>query len=1248
MLLICGHEPRHEPTWLWRRKLHSPGGLKRHLLQPQYKWRVRFAKRDTIHEIPSWGLRLPVPNPNSRRRTLSPPGRPEALRRLDGVDSLSSLSLPRRKRRKAKTSVSPDPDAQAFSFSTQAFSISRGSDPGPPPASEEAHSYSYSYGPDQGPPPPSGAEAERVVANWIFLQENPRDPAEFSTQAGEGTQGTLVHSGTRQFHRTPISIPDTPDNGTSFPEGVPSDHPGPLVLLKADDEDDCNLTPRGRHIQMIADKGEERQLLMRVLATHKDGAKHILHILIDTGAQANLIRMGVTRNILIHSAKPLVLFTANGARMAGGVKEVTLDLFFGARAYTTGAKLPDMVVPAQFHEADIQVDAILSYPWLRENRLGVWVHELALEQQGASKKRVLLENFSGEIPREEDHYDERMDIIEGWSPQSPDGPWDPQGENFVEDWDLQEEATYDSELEDEELSEEEADRRWAQVSQVRAMDLEIPTEAGGTVSSLREDESTLWYIAKQLRRAADEGTTEAAKAQAAKVRGVVAVPPSEKEKEPQVLDRIKALHEDFDGKVLRDKIFPGEQPIRGPLGEGRIELKAGAIAQKQRAIPLTGERRDAMIALVDDWVASGKVERGYSEWSSPAFVVAKKGGKWRGVVDFRKLNEATVGDSHPLPRIEDILVRHGRNTIFSVMDLKDAFHQVPLEKASRPCTCTSTPRGTKQWCVVVMGLKNGVAIFQRVIEYCLEEVADVADPYVDDIIIGTKGTWGPELIAQHDADARRVLKALEFHRLVADQKCRWFSPTVVFCGHVLGEGKRRPEPGKLMALEMWEPPTTVTALRGFLGFTNYYSAYIPNYAELAADLMEKLKVGRVEGKKGSRAKVNLGPKEIASFEAIKRTLLSGLSLQTVDPDKPFILRVDASDRAIGAALEQFADSTTGMPNMGDATGRRKTIPVAFCSRKLTPGQVRSWSVREKETYAVILALQKWASWIGLQPVLILTDHKAIEQWATEVLDTPSGPAGRRGRWHEMLSKFNLEVAYVPGKDNVVADALSRWAYPASQAFADVSIHGSAEDDAQMEALISEEKALMTTCRVIHVQDWVDVMHATMCVRIGAVRASLEELEKIKSRVVTTRGKERALQEAALAHPRVIPRHSPRSTRGRRPAEYPDLPPSETERFFPSPTEDLFPPTEPGDFLPPPHTTGALPQPMIWLEGRTPCPSGKAPRNSRNSIGGSSSRTHRKEKERTLRQDFFRTPRQVFRPRNPFRGIPHQPPNPWRR
>lgn len=163
-----------------------------------------------------------------------------------------------------------------------------------------------------------------------------------------------------------------------------------------------------------------------------------------------------------------------------------------------------------------------------------------------------------------------------------------------------------------------------------------------------------------------------------------------------------------------------------------------------------------------------------------------------------------------------------------------------------------------------------------------------------------------------------------------------------------------------------------------------------------------------------------------AFQDLKVTLMSGLKLHNVNPDKPFVIRADASNRAVGAALELFLDDIPGMPTIEDVYDRNRA-PVAFFSRKLTDGQIRTWAPREKETYAVVLSLVKWSSWIGLQPVLVVTDHRTLESWAKEVLDTPGGPAGRRARWHELLSKFNLQVICIPGKDNVVADALSRWA-----------------------------------------------------------------------------------------------------------------------------------------------------------------------------------------------------------------------------
>jgi len=157
-----------------------------------------------------------------------------------------------------------------------------------------------------------------------------------------------------------------------------------------------------------------------------------------------------------------------------------------------------------------------------------------------------------------------------------------------------------------------------------------------------------------------------------------------------------------------------------------------------------------------------------------------------------------------------------------------------------------------------------------------------------------------------------------------------------------------------------------------------------------------------------------------------------------------------------------------MPTPEDVKSR-KTVPVAFLSRKLTASQ-RNWVPREMETYAIVLALQEWERWIGLQPVLILPDHKALQSWTGELLDTPSGPVGRRLRWHQLFSKFDLSVGYIPGKENLICDVLSRWAYPASKAFRETSKHGTDEERAEMEEIIRQEKAEEAECLWIRLPD----------------------------------------------------------------------------------------------------------------------------------------------------------------------------------
>ena len=423
-----------------------------------------------------------------------------------------------------------------------------------------------------------------------------------------------------------------------------------------------------------------------------------------------------------------------------------------------------------------------------------------------------------------------------------------------------------------------------------------------------------------------------------------------------------------------------------------------------------------------------------------------------------------------------------------MLDLKHGYHEMPLHEDSRPCTAMSTSLGPMQWKVVPIEAKNGNSAFQRMMEHLLQRVRDCADPFVDDIIfgLGTEDMTNDELIEAHEKDLRRVLGVLDKHSMVCKPtKASLFVREVEFAGHVVGHGQRRPMPGKLAALRHWEKPQTICELRYFMGLCNYYSGYVRMYADLSGPLHKMLQVGKSDGRKGSKKKLALTTEAEEAFDKSKERLLGQLGLFLVDPDKGFVLRTDASDYAVAAVLEQVRCDGTH-------------VPVAFGSRVLAEGQRRTWTTREKETYAIVYALRKWSGHIGLQPVVVCTDHQSLQSWHKEHVGTPSGPAARRARWQETFAKFNLSVVYVPGKDNTVADCLSRWACPGGKAWMDISGHGDAEEKEEAKRIIELEKAIKEC--------------DTQCFVVLASRAELSQRQDAQVRVLT----EETFEECLMA------------------------------------------------------------------------------------------------------------------------------------
>ena len=507
------------------------------------------------------------------------------------------------------------------------------------------------------------------------------------------------------------------------------------------------------------------------------------------------------------------------------------------------------------------------------------------------------------------------------------------------------------------------------------------------------------------------------------------------EQHPEADPFIQKIQVDYKDVLYETVLAKDVDPdLRGPYGVAHIELKPDAVPQKRKPFRMLGEKEEAFRQLIKKFLDRGWIETSDSEWGSQAFLVTKPSAAdpWRMVVDYRYVNTVTKDFPFPLPLIEDLICKESQNRIWSIFDLESGFHQMHLDPASRAVTAFVTPWCNYQWTVLPMGIKQAPALFQRLVNWILRDVPR-ARAYVDDILTGTPDSGSGDLVREHAKDIGQVLQAFRKYKVtVKGVKVHLFRKMIKFCGHILFDGKRKAAPSKLEALNKWNADMikTVTHLKGFLGLAQYYAQYVKNFADIAVPLTAQLK-----GREKNRPIVWTDEMRTA-FSELKRQLLDNVVLDIADPYRPYVLEVDASDYAVGGVLSQE-----------DHQGSLR--PVAFFSRKLegSPGKGQvGWSIREKETYAIVLMLLKFRSWVASSQIKIkvLTDHESLQHWHTEDLNKMIGSVARRGRWHEFLSQFNLEIVYVPGKEHKVSDALSRWIYPASTDTQEKTFHGDSQ------------------------------------------------------------------------------------------------------------------------------------------------------------------------------------------------------------
>ena len=453
------------------------------------------------------------------------------------------------------------------------------------------------------------------------------------------------------------------------------------------------------------------------------------------------------------------------------------------------------------------------------------------------------------------------------------------------------------------------------------------------------------------------------------------------------------------------------EPQRNHAIEFKIELvnpNQPPIRCKSR--PLPWSLKEKVKTALEEQEAAGIIRKSKSQWSSALRVVPKPDGTVRLTVDFKPLNRVIKGDSYPLPSVEDLYNKLVEAGVISTIDLKAAYHQVPMAACSIQFTAFVCEFGLFEYLSMPMGIKNAPSWFQRAIEGALQEFMNekVVSVYLDDAILYTKTLdehvqWGLQVM---DALHKNGFKlSLEKSKLVRQE--------MPFLGNIISFKQIKPNPERARCLFEKAKPKTIRDVQVWLGIVNYYRRFIKQYAELARPLYGltgykyipvnwRRKNGTVDGKK---VIVEWNEEADESFRKIKEVLCSDLILALPNFNKPFSIETDASDYGYGAVLQQETD------------GIKR--PVAFFSKNYTQAQ-RKYPTSEKELLALIMSVEYFHQYLYGRPFVAYTDHMPLT-W----LLTKKEPHPRLERWMMRISIYQITIVYIPGKENVIADLLSR-------------------------------------------------------------------------------------------------------------------------------------------------------------------------------------------------------------------------------
>ncbi|KAK3572708.1 hypothetical protein QTP86_006000 [Hemibagrus guttatus] len=394
---------------------------------------------------------------------------------------------------------------------------------------------------------------------------------------------------------------------------------------------------------------------------------------------------------------------------------------------------------------------------------------------------------------------------------------------------------------------------------------------------------------------------------------------------------------------------------------------------------------------IEGALAEGHIRPSTSPAAAGFFFVGKKGGGLRPCIDYRGLNAITARYPYPLPLVPAALEQLRRARVFTKLDLRSAYNLVHIREGDGWKTAFHMTHGHYEYCVMPFGLTNAPTVFQALINGVFQDLLGKGViAYIDNILVYSAS------MEDHVRQVREELARLQRHHLyVKLEKCEFHRTTVTFLGYVISCQGVEMDMGKARAVTEWPAPATVRELQWFLGFTNFYRRFIRNYSSVAGPLTSLLR--------GKPKKLTWMNQARAAFQQLKTCFTAAPILRHPDPDRPFVVEVDASSSGLGAVLSQRHDDPG------------KLHPCAFYSQKLTAAEA-NYNVGNRELLVIKAALEEWRHWLegARHPFQVLTNHRNLEYLHEAKRLNP-----RQARWALFFTCFLFTVSYRK------ADALSR-------------------------------------------------------------------------------------------------------------------------------------------------------------------------------------------------------------------------------